>query len=161
MHTRAPAPAVAAVVRELWDARDEIARERDISPGRVLPDAALVEIAMAAPHARAADLPRGPPAAIAALPAAVARGRRAGRQALPEDDLPALHAAAPTARRRRGPGPTATRWPPPGWRDARAALTAFAEEHAVPVENLCSPDPLRRVLWTRPADRSAEGSRRR
>ena len=40
---------------------------------------------------------------------------------------------------------------------ARAQLTAFAEEHALPVENVMSPDPLRRVIWTPPADRSAEG----
>ena len=40
---------------------------------------------------------------------------------------------------------------------ARAALTAFAEEHAIPVENVLSPDPLRRVIWSPPADRSAAG----
>ena len=39
----------AAMVRELWEARDAIARDRDVSPGRVLPDAAIVDIAMAAP----------------------------------------------------------------------------------------------------------------
>ena len=40
---------IAAVVRELWETRDQIAPDRDISPGRVLPDAVLVEVAMEAP----------------------------------------------------------------------------------------------------------------
>ena len=35
----------AAVVRELWETRDRIAMDRDVSPGRVLPDAVLVELA--------------------------------------------------------------------------------------------------------------------
>jgi ribonuclease D len=38
-------------------------------------------------------------------------------------------------------------------KDTRAALTAFAAEHDIPVENVCSPDPLRRVVWTPPAGR--------
>jgi ribonuclease D len=39
----------------------------------------------------------------------------------------------------------------------REAVTAFATEHVVPVENVLSPDPLRRVIWAPPADRSAAG----
>ncbi|NJA59776.1 HRDC domain-containing protein, partial [Streptomyces sp. NEAU-H3] len=38
-----------AVVRELWTLRDRIARRRDVSPGKVLPDAAIVEAALAVP----------------------------------------------------------------------------------------------------------------
>ena len=38
-----------AIVRELWTARDQLAERRDISPGRVLSDAVLVELATAAP----------------------------------------------------------------------------------------------------------------
>src|SRR6476620_1252990 len=40
---------IAAVVRELWETRDQIAPDRDVSPGRVLPDAVLVEVAMESP----------------------------------------------------------------------------------------------------------------
>ncbi|MYS49685.1 ribonuclease D, partial [Streptomyces sp. SID6013] len=46
-----------AVVRELWQARDRIAQRRDVSPGKVLGDAAIVEAALALPpnaHALAA-----------------------------------------------------------------------------------------------------------
>src|SRR4029077_10542842 len=38
-----------AIVRELWLERDATARRRDLSPGRVLPDAAIVEAARALP----------------------------------------------------------------------------------------------------------------
>ena len=33
-------------------------------------------------------------------------------------------------------------------------ITAFAEEHTIPVENVCSPEPLRRVVWTPPREHS-------
>ncbi|MCP6519263.1 HRDC domain-containing protein, partial [Klebsiella pneumoniae] len=39
-----------AIVRELWTARDELAARRDIAPGRVLPDSAIVAAAEAAPR---------------------------------------------------------------------------------------------------------------
>src|SRR5690348_11785709 len=38
-----------ALVRELWQTRDRIAERRDTSPGRVLPDAVIVELANLAP----------------------------------------------------------------------------------------------------------------
>ena len=57
-------PRALAAVRALWEARDRLAAERDIAPGRVLPDAAIVDAAVVAPTS---------PAALAALP--VFRGR--------------------------------------------------------------------------------------
>jgi ribonuclease D len=143
----------AAVVRELWEARDLIARDRDVSPGRVQPDAVLVEIAMAAPRA-AEQLPSGH--------RSIQRYRRqwldavTRANALPEDQLP------PMTLRSVGPPPQrawAERDPVAAARltETRQALTEFATEHAVPVENVLSPDPLRRVIWTPPTDRSTEG----
>jgi ribonuclease D len=38
-----------AIVRQIWNKRDEIAKERDIAPGRVLNDAGIVEIAAKKP----------------------------------------------------------------------------------------------------------------
>ncbi|MGG5258828.1 HRDC domain-containing protein [Phycicoccus avicenniae] len=141
------------VVRELWYARDAIARERDTSVGRVLPDASLVDIARVAPR-EVAELPSGHRAI-----------KRYARQwldaveralALDEDDLP------PRTLPNDGPPPPrvwADKNPVAAERlgDTRAALTAFAEEHTIPVENVCSPDPLRRVVWSPPEDRSVEG----
>src|SRR5699024_9413299 len=45
-----------AAVRELWQARDRIAAERDIAPGRILPDSAIVVAAQAMPQDKAALL---------------------------------------------------------------------------------------------------------
>ena len=140
-----------AVVRELWQARDAIAAERDISPGRLMPDSVLVEVALAEPHTPA-DLPRN---------RAVARYQRqwlaAVRRAheLPEARLPERNLA--------NDGPP----PPKAWADknplaaarlaaTRARLTAFGEEYSIPVENVCSPDPLRRVVWSPPPEWTAD-----
>ncbi|WEV78987.1 HRDC domain-containing protein [Janibacter cremeus] len=146
-------PRILATVRELWWERDRIARERDTSPGRVIPDAALVEIAQAAP-AGPGDLPRGHRAiqrSQRAWLAAVERARELG-----DDELP------PPTLKSDGPPPQrswANRDPLAAERltATRAALTAFAEEHTIPIENVCSPDPLRRVVWSPPSERGTEG----
>src|SRR6266704_1722436 len=57
-----------AIVRELWQERDKIARRRDLSPGRVLPDTAIVEAAR--------TLPGSPRAGLTDLPAFQGRGAR-------------------------------------------------------------------------------------
>src|SRR6476661_7298022 len=138
----------AALVRELWQARDTIAMERDVSPGRVIPDAGLIELATKAP-ASPAELGDGPTSRatrryqrqwLAAI-------RRA--QSLPDAELPLLTLRAD------GPPPArawADRDPVAGARlaQARATLADLALAHQVPVENLLSPDALRRVLWTPP-----------
>ncbi len=43
-----------AVARELWQAREDYARETDVSPGRLVPDRALVAAVMAAPQSKGA-----------------------------------------------------------------------------------------------------------
>jgi ribonuclease D len=139
-----------AVVRSLWERRDEVARRRDIAPGRVLPDAAIVSAALTLP--RTED-------ELVALP--VWGGRSLRRQTatwlpaieraldLPDSELPDLK--SPPV----GP-PPARSW---GERDpaaavrlsaARTAIAAIADEHRVPVENLLSPDTVRRLCWEPP-----------
>lgn len=146
-----------AAVRELWAARDAIARERDLSPGRVLPDAAIVEAALALPAT---------PGALAALPGFSGRGaRRYLRQwvtavdaarALTESELPPQNLPAD------GPPPPrvwSERDPAAAARLAacRAAVTQVAESLTVPAENLISPDSVRRLAWEPPvpADEAA------
>ncbi|HET6259116.1 MAG TPA: HRDC domain-containing protein [Pseudonocardia sp.] len=153
-------PRALAAVRALWEARDRLAAERDIAPGRVLPDAAIVEAAVAAPEA-ARDL--------AALP--VFRGRSQRRltaywyAALAEAaglDAAELPKIAPPA---EGPPPVA-RWadrePDAAARlaAARTAIAAVGEERSVPVENLLQPDLLRRLCWSPPADGDVAGALR-
>ena len=138
----------ATIVRELWEARDRIARDRDVAPGRVLPDAVLVELAMGAPTTTA-DLPTGHRSVRRYQRQWLDAVRRAN--AIPESDLPAL------TLRSDGPPPQrswADRNPVAAARltGSRTALAAFAVEHQVPVENVISPEPLRRVVWSPPAD---------
>jgi ribonuclease D len=141
----------ATVVRELWEARDRIAQDRDVSPGRVLPDAVLVELAMQAPTS-VADLPAGHRSVRRYQRQWLDAVRRAN--AIPESDLPAL------TLRSDGPPPQRS-WPDRNpvaaarLADTRTALAEFSTEHEVPVENVISPEPLRRVVWTPPADHSA------
>ncbi|MCX5042549.1 ribonuclease D [Aldersonia sp. NBC_00410] len=140
-------PRQLAVVRELWTARDELAAERDIAPGRVLPDAAIVSAATTDPKS-VADLRRLP---IFGGP----RQRRSSRhwmdaieaaQMLPTSELPRVSQPPD------GP-PQANRW---AKRDpeaaarltaARAVMTEIGERLSIPVENLLSPELLRRLCW--------------
>jgi len=146
-----------AVVRSLWEARDVNARRRDIAPGRVLPDRAIVAAAEALPRSVAQ---------LVALPAFAGKGtrRRAAywqqavdtALALPQSALPSL----------RGPRTDAPP-PPRAWADrdpaaaarleaARAVVQELSEQHTVPVENLLQPDALRRLCWTPPAPADAD-----
>jgi ribonuclease D len=138
-------------VRELWEARDELAQERDVSPGRLIGDSAIIAAAMAMPATRN-DL----------LGTRGFHGRGAQRYAerwldalerartMAEDDLPMR------APRTDGP-PTPRAW---AERDpvaaerlvlARDGIAKLSGELGLPAENLVSPDSVRRVMWTPPA----------
>ena len=139
-----------ARVRALWYARDEIARKRDVAPGRILPDAAIMAGAQADPSEVAA---------LTALPGFGGRATRklanvwlralAEARALPDSQLPA--ATVPSD------GPP----PPHRWAErdpvaakrlvrCRAAVSHLAEEYTIPPENLISPDAVRRLAWSPP-----------
>ena len=145
-----------AAVRELWKARDDIAQERDVTPGRIIPDQAIVVAARTMPTEGQALLDakgfhgRGARRYLKRWMAALGR---AGEMA--EEELP--------SRSPRGEGPPAPR----AWADrdpvaarrlalAREALATLAEELSVPVENLMTPDLVRRALWTPPAEREPQ-----
>ncbi|WP_418153363.1 ribonuclease D [Actinoalloteichus caeruleus] len=147
---RVHAPRQLAAVRELWLARDAVAESRDIAPGRVLPDKAVIEAAQAAPKTERELL---------ALP--VFRGRAQRRRA--HTWLAALRAAAelPTDELPSPAQPSDGPPPPNRWADrdpeaaarlsaARAVLTETAERLRLPVENLIQPDLVRRTCWTPP-----------
>ena len=144
-------PRVLAAVRELWVARDDIARSEDVTPGRIIPDTAIVAAAQAMPRSRGA-----------LLATAGFQGRGARRfserwvealeiaRTLPDSDLPA------TSQRSDGPPQ------PRSWADrdpaaaarlaaAKASFADLSEQTKVPLENLLTPDTMRRVLWQPPA----------
>ncbi|MBM7776276.1 ribonuclease D [Actinokineospora baliensis] len=141
-----------ASIRALWEARDAMAKERDIAPGRVLPDSAIIQAASVNPQDEQAllQLPVFKGRAQRRLSSTWMRALRTAA-ALPKSDLPD---PAPPA---EGP-PPANRWadkdPEAAARlsAARSALSKIAEAHRVPVENLLQPDLVRRTCWQPPAD---------
>ena len=147
----------AAMVCELWQTRDAIAMERDIAPGRVLPDAALIELAIRGPKTGADISQNGAGHASRSIRryqrqwlSALDRARQ-----LPETDLPVL------TPRSDGPPPArawADRDPVAAARlaQARAALGEFAHARSIPIENVLSPDSIRRVLWAPPPNSTPE-----
>lgn len=160
MHTLRD-PRRLAVVRSLWDARDLNARRRDIAPGRVLPDRAIVAAAEALPRSVAQ---------LVELPAFAGKGtkRRAPMWQRAIDEALALPPATLPSRS----GPRTDSPPPPrAWADrnpeaaarlevARGVVQELSEKLSIPTENLLQPDALRRLCWTppRPADREAVGA---
>ncbi|MEO7070652.1 MAG: HRDC domain-containing protein [Nostocoides sp.] len=142
-----------AILRELWFERDRIAQQRDTSPGRVLPDASLVDIAKAHPKTPS-ELPTNHRAIARSgrqWVAAVARGQALAEADLPERTLRTDGPPPPRAWAERDPTAAAR------LADTRAALAEFSEARQVPIENVCSPDPLRRVIWSPPAQRDLDG----
>jgi ribonuclease D len=144
------------VVRELWETRDRIAQKRDVSPGKVLSDAAIVEAALS------------PPANVHALTALNGFGHRMGRRQLEQWQAAVDRAKALTESQLPAPGQPVTGPPPPrAWADkdpaaaarlsaARAAVSALAEQLNMPQENLITPDTVRRVCWEPPKVVDAE-----
>jgi ribonuclease D len=145
-----------AVVRELWIARDELAREADISQGRLLSDAAITALALASesaplttkkqlekvlrPIGLRARWMESAPTWIAAIASALS---------LTEDQCPPMKIKGDSL-------------PPVKiWRDrfperyaplshARAGTVAAAAELNLPVENLMTPELIRRACWNLP-----------
>ena len=139
-----------AVARELWLARDARATELDTAPGRMVPDASILAAAKALPQSRRA---------LADLREFTGRASRseldrwwsAIERGLATADLPAVRV------------PTDAPPPPRAWamrnpeadarlRLAKAALAEMAEDLEMPMENLLTPDHLRRVAWSPPAE---------
>ena len=158
-----------AIVRELWQERDKIARRRDLSPGRVLPDAAIVEAARALPGSQSdlADLPgfqsRGARRHGSAWQRAVQRVRGQAEAELPGPALPPPDGPPPTHRWQERDPVAAGRLAA-----VRTVVAALADEHTLPAENLLPPDAVRRLAWQPPdppgvaevaADLTAHGAR--
>jgi ribonuclease D len=141
-----------AIIRSLWVARDGVAAVQDIAPGKLLNDSAIVELAIAAPANKKEFEKCLRPLGLRArwmenlqlwldsIAAAVA---------MPEDLWPAMRTNADTL-------------PPIKlWRDkfpekfaplshARAAIELIAEQNEIPVENLITPEFVRRICWKPP-----------
>ncbi|WP_062295474.1 HRDC domain-containing protein [Demequina maris] len=137
-----------AIVRSMWEARDREARRRDISPGRVLRDQAIVAAALAKPTSldgllgvreyQSKGTKRRAPQWYKAVEEAMA---------LPDKSLPSRRAP-------QGDGPPQQRV----WKEkrpeafarltgARERIAALVDRLEIPAENLLQPDALRRTCW--------------
>ncbi len=139
-----------AAVRELWETREKLAEHRDIAPGRLIPDSAIIAAA------------KGMPTTVPALLALSGfHGRSAKR------DAPKWLHAIQTAKNSTELPPLqlANNAPPPPrvWAErdqaaaarintARPRLAALSEELNIPAENILTPDHLRRICWRPPAE---------
>ncbi|MEE1620124.1 HRDC domain-containing protein [Zafaria sp. J156] len=137
-----------AAVRALWHERESLAENRDVAPGRLIPDAALVAAAKAMPTTVPALL-KTPGFHGRAAGKEAPRWLRALQEARAAQDLPPLHL------------PSNAPPPPRTWADkdpdaaarlntARPRLQRTAEQLDMPVENLLTPDFLRRIAWRPP-----------
>jgi ribonuclease D len=145
-----------AYVAELWYARDAIAQRLDRAPSKILPDVAITELAA---HQRPDR------ATLRNIPAFSRRQARRAEASwlgaldvvarMPEDALPPMHVP--------NDGPPQSRlWPAKNPSAAarlaamRGALLAIAEQYDVPMENLLTPEHLRRLAWRPPSPLTEE-----
>jgi ribonuclease D len=141
-----------AVVRELWITRNKIAQAADLSPRRVLPDTSIIEAARSLPVSTGQLMRIGGFASRQARRhehewlAAVTRARTSADAELPDAAGGAIPNGPPPAHRwaERDPAAAARLGA------ARSVITAIAEASRLPVENLLSPDVLRRLSWDPP-----------
>ena len=138
-------PRALAAVRELWTTRDQIARRRDIAPGRILPDTAIVNAATVDPDTveKLTELPvfGGAKQRRSAQVWLDALARARNTDEPPDLQEPSI-----------GP-PPASRWvrrkPEAAARleAARSGLAELSQRISVPTENIISPETVRRLCW--------------
>lgn len=143
-----------AAAKELWEARDRYAAEIDTAAGRLLPDSSLVAAAKALPASKRE---------LAGLKEFTGRASRSELQRWWEAiELGRLAETAPTLRVPNDGPPPVRAWTERNpeadarLKAARNQLTALSEEISIPVENLLTPETLRRLAWTPPASLSVE-----
>jgi ribonuclease D len=141
-------PRQVAVARELWMTRDRIAAQRDVAPGRLVPDSSLVAAVTAEPSNKS-DLAklrafngRASRSLLDEWWSAIDRGRRT-------EELPVVRVKS-------------TEPPPPrSWPDrnpeanrrltvVRPRIAELSESLNIPLENLLTPSLLRSLAWAPP-----------
>ncbi|WGW13359.1 HRDC domain-containing protein [Saxibacter everestensis] len=145
-----------AVARSLWESREQLARDRDVSPGRLLPDSAIVGAAKSVPSSPGELLGsksfngRAAKSEITRWYSAVEAGL-----AVDESELPAV-----TVRTNNPPPPRlwAEKDPQAAARlgAAKLVIADLVEEYDLPPENLLTPDFLRRLCWRPPEEISEQ-----
>lgn len=160
-----------AIVREIWMERDRLAREHDISPGRFLPDLAISDLAIATRAMSDSEFREQEREVFSSSTQLQRHIRKFKREYLPqwsaailralsidESDLPPMRSS------------TSDALPPVRlWREraglahahlthARHNLNEVALLRRIPLENLISPESLRRIAWQSERHTFTEGS---
>ncbi|MCV7201949.1 ribonuclease D [Mycolicibacterium peregrinum] len=138
-------PQALSAVRELWTTRDTIARGRDIAPGRILPDAAIINAATTDPKTVEE---------LIALPVfGGAKQRKSAKVWLDALARARDNTDPPEANEAQSGPPPAARWarrkPEAAARleAAKAGLAELSQRVSVPAENLITPEVVRRLCW--------------
>lgn len=141
-------------LRNLWVERDRLARAKDIAPKRLLTDDALIQAARALPQSVPA-LEKIPGFHSKLIRRESVRWIRAVKEAV-EEKQPVPFTTPSTA------PPPLKAWEPKRpaaaslYARARPALAQRAQELGMPVENLLTPDHLRRLCWDHAEASAAE-----
>lgn len=145
-----------AVARELWLARESLARETDIAPGRLVPDKSLLAAAAANPSSKQ-TLAGMKDFNGRASRTEIDRWWQAIKTGQETTDLP----------ERKGPSQSPSHPPVKAWSDrnplaakrldiAKTLLQSRADELKIPLENLLTPQLLRTLCWDLTESASAE-----
>jgi ribonuclease D len=146
------------IARQLWEAREALGIKMDVSPGRLIPDAAILAVAIAKPRTRPE---------LSSLRSFTGRASRsyldlwweALQSALKATVLPPVRAerleGVPNHRNWAAKYPEADR----RLRHAKNALTLISEKANLPLENLLTPDFLRQVCFMPPEPATLEAVR--
>ena len=144
------------VAQLIWKAREQLAQKLDVSPGRLIPDSSIVAVAKSVPRSRSE---------LAGRKDFNGRASRTyldtwwkaldGALQANEYDLPPLKVPQVGM-------PNHRNWPN-RFPDADARLTklkpvmtALAEQHGMPPENVLTPDFMRQLAWEPPTEVTAE-----
>ena len=143
------------IARQIWTARETLAKKMDVAPGRLIPDSSILVAATEKPRSRPE---------LAAMKSFSGRASRsyldlwwdAVQTANKATELPALRPertdAIPNHRNWITKFPEADR----RLKFAKAALIEISEKNLVPLENLLTPEILRQVSFSPPEPLSQE-----
>lgn len=138
-----------AIARALWESRESLAQERDIAPGRLVPDRAIIAAVLADPKSK------GQLAALKDFTGKASRSEIDRWWSAIEAGRADEHPPNPRGKK------TDTLPPPKAWAQrnpeadrrlklARASLDEQAQSLNMPLENLLTPEYVRRLAWDAP-----------
>ena len=134
-----------AVVKSVWQAREELGKRLDVSPGRLIPDSSLIELAISRPKTKG-EMSANKKFAGRASRSYLDTWWAALNEGLKDPKPPEMRIKSegiPNHRIWAHKHPEA---------DARlqalkAAMTKLSGEYSVPTENILTPDYMRQLAW--------------